>query len=189
MPHVNKPKVFDFGRKAEIFMFVIHRCAFKQSNCIKHTILWYLRPSPYTPKRTWPRQLRCVQSRIWSSWWRGCSSSSTSVTKTRSRTSNCWSCSSCWLHGCTARKERTPQRKSVFITRGRNCSSLICIFHCIQNLKFWKNYCFVPFHCKSLIIYWDSPNVLPFTHVQFSQRPKCFNAYLLAVIVVDVSFL
>lgn len=64
-------------------------------------------------KALWLRQLRRVQSKVWSSWWRGCRSSSTSVKRTRSPTSNCRSCCSCWLHGCTAGQDRALRRKSV----------------------------------------------------------------------------
>lgn len=84
---------------------------------ITHTVI--LTAFSLCPKSTWWRQLRLVQSRVWSSWWRGCRSSCTSVTRTRSPTSNCWSCSSCWSHGCTTGKDKTTRTKSVSTTRAK----------------------------------------------------------------------
>lgn len=86
---------------------------------------WRLLPFPVGLKSTWPRQLRHVHSSICNSCWRGCRSSSCSVTRTQRRTSNCWSCSASCLRGCTAGKERMPQPESVFFT-DRELSHLIC---------------------------------------------------------------
>jgi len=79
---------------------------------------WIIHSSPLPVlQSTSLKQRRCVQSRVWSSCWRGCRSSSTSVIRSRSPTSNCWNCSGCWLNGCTAGMSPTQSRESVFNER------------------------------------------------------------------------
>lgn len=58
----------------------------------------------------WAKRQSRVQIRAWSSCWGSCTSSSSSLRRTRSPTTSCWSCSSCWLRGCTAGR---LQRRSV----------------------------------------------------------------------------